>query len=395
MATVRTRKRGNTYTYIFEAGKKPDGKRRTITKGGYATKAEAYSAGIAAYSSWLAKHDISRLAEITLADFIHIWLEHISGQVTYGTITPYRAIAKIVCGFFGDELLKDITPARCEAFIKSMSESGYSQKYMRTAKCVMNQMLEYAIYPHQIITANPMDKIRIPRDAKNGIVQRTVISMDKFAELLEKYPYGSRYHMFIQLAFRTGMRISELLGLEWKNIDLQAGIIHVKQQLLYETGKGEHITSRLKTPASIRDIPLDAGLIELLARWKSDQELNRIIKAGTYTEYYTNEKGSLARASTGLVPPGAVKADLVCTDEDGVRVQRADINKALKEEGLNAHSFRHTHATMLIEAGASLKGVSCRLGHTNYSITNTVYIHNTEQIQSATVGIFEQLLGGF
>ena len=201
--------------------------------------------------------------------------------------------------------------------------------------------------------------------------------------------------MFIQLAFRTGMRISELLGLEWKNIDLQAGIIHVKQQLLYETGKSEHITSRLKTPASIRDIPLDAGLIELLARWKSDQELNRIIKAGTYTEYYTNEKGSLARASTGLVPPGAVRAELVCTDEDGVRVQRADINKALKEEGLNAHSFRHTHATMLIEAGASLKGVSCRLGHTNYSITNTVYIHNTEQIQSATVGIFEQLLGGF
>ncbi len=395
MATVRTRKRGNTYTYIFEAGRKPDGKRRTITKGGYATKAEAYSAGIAAYSSWLAKHDISRLAEITLADFIHIWLEHISGQVTYGTITPYRAIAKIVCGFFGDELLKDITPARCEAFIKSMSAAGYSRKYMRTAKCVMNQMLEYAIYPHQIITANPMEKIQIPRDAKKGIVQRTVISMDKFAELLEKYPYGSRYHMFIQLAFRTGMRISELLGLEWKNIDLQAGIIHVKQQLLYETGKGEHITSRLKTPASIRDIPLDAGLIELLARWKSDQELNRIIKAGTYTEYYTNEKDSLTRASTGLVPPGAIKADLVCTDEDGVRVQRADINKALKEEGLNAHSFRHTHATMLIEAGASLKGVSCRLGHTNYSITNTVYIHNTEQIQSATVGIFEQLLGGF
>ena len=86
MATVRTRKRGTTYTYIFEAGRKPDGKRRTITKGGYATKAEAYSAGIAAYSSWLAKHDISRLAEITLADFIHIWLEHISGQVTYAPL---------------------------------------------------------------------------------------------------------------------------------------------------------------------------------------------------------------------------------------------------------------------------------------------------------------------
>ena len=46
MATVRTRKRGNTYTYIFEAGKKPDGKRRTITKGGYATKAKLAGDGL-------------------------------------------------------------------------------------------------------------------------------------------------------------------------------------------------------------------------------------------------------------------------------------------------------------------------------------------------------------
>lgn len=395
MATVRTRKRGNTYTYIFEAGKKPDGKRRTITKGGYATKAEAYSAGISAYSSWMAKHDVSRLAEITLADFLAIWLDHISEQVTYGTIKPYRAVAKIICGFFGDKQLKDIRPALCEAFIKSMAEAGYSRKYMRTAKCVMNQTMEYAIYPHQIITTNPMEKIQIPKDARKDIVPRIIVTLDKFAELLEKHPYGSRYHMFIQLAFRTGMRMAELLGLEWKNVDLQAGIIHVRAQLLRETGKSEYLTARLKTPASVRDIPLDAGLIELLARWKSDQELNRIIKAGTYTEYYTNEKGSLAKTSAELIPEGAVKAELVCTDEGGIRVRRDDIYNALRAEGLNTHSFRHTHATMLIEAGASLKGVSCRLGHTNYSITNTVYIHNTEQIQSATVRIFEQLLGDF
>ena len=70
MATVRTRKRGKTYSYIFEAGKKADGKRKVVEKGGFATRKLAYDAGVAAYTDW--KHgNIGIVSEnITLKDFM-------------------------------------------------------------------------------------------------------------------------------------------------------------------------------------------------------------------------------------------------------------------------------------------------------------------------------------
>ena len=52
MSQVRTRKRGKTFSYIFEAGKKADGKRKVVEKGGFATKKAAYDAGVAAYNDW-------------------------------------------------------------------------------------------------------------------------------------------------------------------------------------------------------------------------------------------------------------------------------------------------------------------------------------------------------
>ena len=69
MAQVRVRKRGKTFSYIFEAGKKADGKRKVVEKGGFATRKLAYDAGVAAYNDW--RHgNIGIVSEnITLKDF--------------------------------------------------------------------------------------------------------------------------------------------------------------------------------------------------------------------------------------------------------------------------------------------------------------------------------------
>ena len=72
-------------------------------------------------------------------------------------------------------------------------------------------------------------------------------------------------------------------------------------------------------------------------------------------------------------------------------MQRADINKALKEEGLNAHSFRHTHATMLAERGASPKYVQHRLGHKNIQVTMNIYQHLTDKMSEEGTRLLETL----
>ena len=70
----------------------------------------------------------------------------------------------------------------------------------------------------------------------------------------------------------------------------------------------------------------------------------------------------------------------------------ATLMQTLNKYDLNAHSFRHTHATMLIEAGASLKGVAGRLGHKRVEMTDEVYTHNTQKIQQDTEKAFEKTL---
>ena len=77
MAQVRTRKRGKTFSYIFEAGKTPDGKRKVGEKGGFATKTEAYKAGVAAYNDYLHGNIGITSEKIMLKDFMTAWLDNV------------------------------------------------------------------------------------------------------------------------------------------------------------------------------------------------------------------------------------------------------------------------------------------------------------------------------
>ena len=83
---------------------------------------------------------------------------------------------------------------------------------------------------------------------------------------------------------------------------------------------------------------------------------------------------------------------IVCTHPDGRAVLSDIVIRKLNAEGLNAHSFWHTHATQLIEYGATPKGVASRLGHANTLITQNLYTHNTLKLQVETLAIFDKNL---
>ena len=86
------------------------------------------------------------------------------------------------------------------------------------------------------------------------------------------------------------------------------------------------------------------------------------------------------------------KVSLLCTKSNGQAVSKYVVERIFRIEGINAHSFRHTHATMLIENGATAKGVAGRLGHSNTLITQNLYTHNTKKIQADTAQIFEKIM---
>lgn len=105
--------------------------------------------------------------------------------------------------------------------------------------------------------------------------------------------------------------------------------------------------------------------------WQEQQSENEKWFGKTYIYVYRESSGRLLRQSKSLLLPGLEKVSLVCTKIDGQICSRTSIIELPGKEGFNAHSFRHTHATRLIECGANPKGVAGRLGHASIRFTQT------------------------
>ena len=391
MAQVRTRKRGKTWSYIFEAGI-VDGKRKVIEKGGYPTKEAAYKAGVERYTDHI-HGDIGVTSEsITLADFMTSWLENVVAlNVKPSTMQTYQSMFKRhIVPPLGNIKVQDLTPALLDKWIRSLQKDGLAYNTISAAHILIYQALKYAVYPSQLISSNPADYIKVPRNAPRNVVKRTIITPECFAELLIKYPFGTPMHIPLLLLYHTGMRISEVLGLTWQDIDFVNKRINLWRQIYYLPKKGYYFTT-LKTKSSKRYILIDDYLIGELKRWQEQQRMNEEQIGDSYVYIYCDEDGHIRRQSK-CMPLDGEKISLVCVQSNGQLISRVYVDKTLMHDRLNAHSFRHTHATQLIELGGSAKAVAGRLGHTNVQITQNLYTHNTLKLQQELALIFAENL---
>ena len=393
MATVRTRKRGKTYSYIFEAGKKADGKRKVVEKGGFATKKLAYDAGVAAYTDW--KHgNIGIVSEnILLKDFMKNWLEKVVAlNVKPTSLQTYNSFfSQHILPTIGNIAVQALTPAKLDEWIRGLLKAGYAKNTIGQLHALIHHALDYAVYPAEIISTNPSAYIKVPKKAPTNIIKRCIITPEKLKSLLEKYPFGSPYYIPILLLYHTGMRISEVLGLTWNNIDFDKKVITLNHQITYISRQG-YFYSTLKTESSNRKILIDDFLISELRRWKNQQGENEKSAGDSYVYIYRGTDNKIIQQSKGIGKIDAERIFPVCVNIGGRIVIKDAFEGRLKNDDVNAHSFRHTHATMLIENGATPKGVAGRLGHSSALITQNLYTHNTQKLQEDTRSIFEKTL---
>lgn len=395
MAKVRTRKRGKTWSFIFEAGKKEDGKRRVVEKGGFLTKEAAYDAGTAAYTDW--KHgNIGITSEnITVADFLQNWLDNVAAMNVRTTTFEHYAscIKNSIVPYFPGVTVQSLTPAMLDKWMRTLAQKGLARKTLQNIYALFHHALDYAVYPSELIASNPIVYIKVPRSAPAEVVKRTIVTPEQFAELLEKHPFGTPLHIPLLLLYHTGMRRGEVLGLSWNDIDLKRKTITLVRQVVYYHGeKGWHLTDP-KTQSSRRKFVIDEFLAEELRKWKAAQKRAEREQGDAYVCIYQDGTGKMAQASKRLPPEdGWLRFPLVCTRSNGKLVTPNYLGEHLQAEGLNPHSFRHTHATQLIENGATPKGVAGRLGHRNAVITQNLYTHNTDKLQEDTAAIFEKTM---
>lgn len=160
---------------------------------------------------------------------------------------------------------------------------------------------------------------------------------------------------------------------EWKDIVIEEETLSV-ERIMIQDGKS-WIMGTPKTQSSYRTIQIGPSLVALLKKAKVRQKENKMF----YGQYYNN-------------------TDFICTKENGDPVTLNSIKwytqKYRESSGVNFnfHSFRHTHATMLLENGAKPKGIQQRLRHSRLSTTMDTYAHVTKKMKKETVDIFESIM---
>ena len=390
MARISTRKRGDTWYYSIEATEYAlGGKRRRVEKGGFATQREAEDAGVLAKAS-LAKGNIAMLSEkCTLAEFLEEWLAVKAGEVRPNTSKNHRAYLAPVLDALGGRELQKIRPRDVNALVLELAKKGYSHGTLAKILGTLKSAFGYAVFPMELIAANPALCIKVPKNAPRGIVKRHIIRKEKLDELLAAFPFGHPMHMPIQIAYHTGMRVGEVLGLCWDAVDVDAGTVEVKRQIIYTPATGDMIGPP-KTKSSVRTIPIDGDLLALLRRWKAAQAKTELAAGKSYLYAYEDTEGRLWHISKGQQPgEGMVRLALVCTGKQGHAASERTLRYHLAKHGLNSHSFRHTHATLCAEAGAPAKGLAARLGHSSTALTQDLYTHETERMRRETLDAFE------
>lgn len=371
------RKRGNTWSYIFDLGT-VEGRRKQKEKGGFRTKKLAEQAMREAMQEWENRGIVIEPSSTSYADFLDYWYENyvlintkLNTQKAHKTVIDSR-----IKPILGDYKLKQLTPGVLQKFLNSLKDN-YTKNYLSNIYGVLSSSLKYAVYPMQLLKENPMLYVNMPKyEAKTKTKKDLkIITREDYGKIINRYPFGSTFYIPCTIAWNTGLRVGEVCALQWSDIDLENATISVSKTLI--NNNGEWIRGTTKTKSSVRTIAIGDTLLNDLKRWKKYQKEMQLKYGNAY-----------------------LKNEYVCVRDDGelvttdtIKVLSRVVNGKLGIQ-FNFHSFRHTHATMLIEAGVPMKVIQERLGHSNMATTADTYSHITKNIEQSAIAKFEALING-
>ncbi len=350
------------------------GKRRQVKKGGYATKAgaeQALAAVVDEANRGQAAHDDGQ----KLGDYLEGWLAAKAATgLRPNTVASYRQhIKSYLRPHLGHLRLRDLKPTHIEHALRAISEPATGRRSpgpatVRRVHATLRSALASAKRT-RLINYNPAVDLDLPRASRPKVRPWEPAELGAFLDSLG----GHRLAPVFETIAATGLRRGEALGLRWDDVDLEVGVLVVRQQLLQvsdKTGRREcpycrqiHNQAAFGQPKTssgeARTVELDSGTIGVLLAHRLQQDLERVQWGEAYSEHglvFAREDG------TPIPPEVATKTFVELSEAAGVRAVRL-------------HDLRHGAASLRLAAGVDIAVVSKQLGHSTISLTVDTYSH--------------------
>ena len=318
---------------------------------------------------------------VKFQDFAEEWFnEYARFSLRSTTFERMKQLTKRVYPAIGHLRMDKITARQLQGFINSLAKEGANEKTgkplapktIRHHLSFISDIFSYAA-KMDVVSDNPCSKVTIP---KGEVKEKQIYSQEEIALLLSKINNEpTKYRAFFFLVAYSGFRRSEMLGLEWKDVDFENNVISINRTSNYTAERGIY-TDTTKTKRSKRVLKISPYIMDILKKLKSEQEEEAFRLGDKWIEsdrLFVKWDGSPMNNQT---PYGWLKE--FCE------------NNEMPFYGI--HSFRHFAASALISAGLDVVTVSGALGHCDSGTTLNIYSH---MFQTAQARVAQAMDGAF
>ncbi len=355
------------------------GKAKNTTRRGFKTKKEAELA-LARIKLQVSEGTYKQRSAETYQEVYDLWITQYEKTVEESTFVK-------TVGYFKNHILPAMGTYRIEKITIAICQKHYNEwaakvQKARTIKSYAKKVLDFAIV-HGLIQTNPFTHVetKIKKSFAEATEQEhenfytkdeLILFLDHAKEHLDYKAYA-----VLRLIAYTGMRKSEALALTWNDVNFIENELTINKAI----GRGKQTKLYLKTTKTgkPRTIKLDDTTLSNLKEWNKLQK-QQYIKLGINTM----KKNQLIFSNTknGFLQP--------------VQVQKwmYSVQNKYQFKRVSPHGLRHTHCSLLFEAGASIKEVQDRLGHSDVKTTLDIYTHVTKKAKEGAIQKFVSYLEG-
>ena len=311
--------------------------------------------------------------KITLSEWFHTWLfDYRIKDLKPKSFEKYEGLYRnyIKDSELGKIKLKDLRTTHLQKYYSKLEI-----QYNKPASTIrgLNTRLKPCLSDAEkqgYIQKNYCKMTTLPKDNTNKDIH--ILSNQEQQKFIE-YIKGHNLEVLFLVALGTGLRLGELLGLKWSDIDFNTGILTVHRSLSRSknqtTGKYEVIEQIPKTKNSNRSVPIPASILGKLKELKKHQNKQRLL------------------VGEGYINNNYVFSDDIGNPIDDKRPGRnlKSVLKKLDIEPIKFHALRHTYATRLFENNVPPKTVQALMGHSDISVTMDIYTHVMEDTKLEAV----------